>query len=208
MCVYVCVCTRTHLCGLVPKAGDVDDGDDLEGHHPLVLNAILLTQLGLLLQVLFREGRGCRWGAGGVRGIRRFTKKRGPGSRRLMNSGHRYFPRSLGFFFRRVGGGEGGESEGEGGGGKGEGGKEHAGGAKKNHPGSCTRPYGITVERTRLETITFIQVKHCRCTRRNQRHHYGTPTHHEGGVVIGAVTGHAGDDACALSREGGGTPRR
>lgn len=42
----------THLRRLVAKAGDVNDGDHLKGHHPLVLDAVLLTQLRLLLQVL------------------------------------------------------------------------------------------------------------------------------------------------------------
>jgi hypothetical protein len=46
---------NTHLCRVVAKARDVNDWDHLKGHHPLVSHAILLTQLGLLLQVLFRS---------------------------------------------------------------------------------------------------------------------------------------------------------
>jgi hypothetical protein len=41
---------------LVPKAWDVDDGDDLKGQHPIVQHTELLAQLWLLLEVLLQHG--------------------------------------------------------------------------------------------------------------------------------------------------------
>ena len=40
------------LTGPVAEAGDVDNRDHLEGQHPLVPDAVLLAQLGLLFEVL------------------------------------------------------------------------------------------------------------------------------------------------------------
>lgn len=41
---------RHHFSG--PPTRDVDDGDNLKGHHPVILHLELLPQLRLLLQVL------------------------------------------------------------------------------------------------------------------------------------------------------------
>jgi len=43
---------QAHTRALPPRTRDVNDGDDLKGQHPVVLDAKLLAQLGLLLQVL------------------------------------------------------------------------------------------------------------------------------------------------------------